>query len=88
MSSAPTMANTRTTLRAAAPLVAMGATWAVRKGMVKGYEKSTGHAAPVVRSSEATLLQKVLWAAAVAGAIALIEVVVWSFFDDEQDDQQ
>lgn len=84
MSRTPTLSTTRTTLRSAAPLVAMGATWAVRKGMIKGYERSTGKPAPVVRSTEATLMQKVLWAAAMAGMIALIEVVVWNLLSDEE----
>lgn len=61
----------------AAPVLSMGAAWAVRKAMVKGYERRTGKPAPLVYSRHASLKQKVLWAAAVAAAIAMIEAIIW-----------
>jgi hypothetical protein len=74
----------RDLLRSTAPLITIGATWAARKGMMKGYEARTGKPAPLIRSREATVLQKILWAAAMAGVIALVEVVVWRMIDDEE----
>lgn len=67
----------------AAPVVSMGAAWAVRKAMVKGYERRTGKSAPLVYSHEASLKSKVLWAAAVAAAIALIEAIIWQAFRED-----
>ena len=63
--------------RTIAPLVTMGATWGARKAMVVSYEKSTGKPAPVISSREAGLLQKVLWAAALGAALALVQSLVW-----------
>ncbi len=84
MTSPATTTSNRTALRTAAPLITMGATWAVRKGMMKAYEARTGKPAPVVHSREASLASKVLWAAAMAGVIALIDVAIWSLLDDEE----
>ena len=74
----------RTLARTAAPLIAMGASWAVRKGMIKGYEARTGRPAPVIYSREASMVSRVLWAATLAGAVALIEVVVWQMLSDHE----
>jgi hypothetical protein len=57
----------------------------VRKAMMKGYEARTGKPAPVIYSREASMTSKVLWAAAVAATIALIEVVAWQLFDSDED---
>jgi len=76
-------AGRRDMLRSGAPLITIGATWAARKGMMKGYEARTGRPAPLIRSREATMVQKILWAAAMAAVIALVEVVVWKVLDDE-----
>jgi hypothetical protein len=84
MSTPAATSSARTVARTAAPLITMGATWAVRKGMMKGYESRTGRPAPVVHSREASLLSKVLWAAAMAGVIAMIEIVVWQVLSDDE----
>jgi hypothetical protein len=76
--------STLTALRAARPLITLGATWAVRKGMMKGYESRTGRPAPVVYSREASMMSKVLWAAAMAATIAAIEIIVWQVLDDDE----
>ena len=81
MSSPATTSSNRALLRASAPLITMGTTWAVRKGMISAYEARTGKPAPVVYSREASLASKVLWAAAMAGIIALIEVAVTQLLD-------
>lgn len=83
MSTSATPASNRDLLRSSAPLITLGATWAARKGLMKGYEARTGRPAPLIRSREASMVQKILWAAAMAGVIALIEVVVWKLIDDE-----
>lgn len=80
--STPTTA--RSAARTAAPLITMGTTWAARKGLMKGYEAKTGQPAPIIRSRNATLLQKVLWAATMAAVIALVEVIVWQVIGDEE----
>jgi hypothetical protein len=66
-------------------LITLGATWVVRKGMMKGYEARTGKPAPVIYSREATMLSKVIWAAAMAATIAAIEIVVWQILDADDD---
>ena len=81
--SADTTSSSRTALRTAAPLITMGATWASRKGMTKSYEAGTGKSAPSVHSREASMLTKVLWAAAIAGMVALIDIAIWKLLDDE-----
>ncbi len=82
---APAVNSTRATLQTVRPLITLGATWAVRKGLIRGYEARTGKAAPVVYSREASVASKVLWAAAMAASIALIEVVLWKVLDSDDD---
>ena len=62
----------------------MGATWAARKGMIKAYESKTGKPAPLVRSRQAPVLEKVLWAAAMSALIVLIEAIVWKAVGEEE----
>ena len=76
--------STRVALRTAAPLITMGATWAARKGMTKAYEARTGKPAPGIHSREAFVATKVLWAAAIAGIVALIDIAIWQLLDDEE----
>ena len=68
--------------RTVAPLITLGATWAVRKVMMKSYEAATGKPAPVVYSSEASAASKIVWAAAMAATIASIEIVVWKVLEE------
>lgn len=83
MTSPAPASSSRTALRTAAPLITMGATWAARKGMTKAYEARTGKSAPGVHSREASIATKVLWAAAIAGLVALIDIAIWQLLDDE-----
>lgn len=69
------------TARSLAPLAAMAATWGARRIITKGYERQTGKAAPLASSPENSVLSKVLWAAALAAAIALAESLVWKALD-------
>jgi hypothetical protein len=84
---APTSApsSARSALMTARPLITLGATWAVRKGLMRGYEARTGKPAPVVYNSDASMVSKVLWAATMAATIALIEVVLWQVFESDED---
>jgi hypothetical protein len=75
--------DTHELLHTATPLITMGATWAARKSMIKVYEAATGRPAPLVRSRESSVAAKILWAAALAGVVALVEVVIWQVLDDE-----
>jgi hypothetical protein len=68
-----------------APLIAMGAAWGIRKAMAKGFESRTGRPAPLVRSRQAPILEKILWAAAMASMLALVEALVYKVLDDEVD---
>jgi hypothetical protein len=77
--------SARTMARAAAPLITLGATFVVRKLMMRTYEARTGKPAPVVYSREASAVSKVLWAATMAATIAVIEVVVWQIFESDDD---
>jgi hypothetical protein len=83
MSSTAATTSDRPLARVTAPLIAMGASWAVRKSMISIYEARTGKPAPVIYSREASLTSKVVWAAAMAGVIALVEVVVMQFLDSD-----
>ncbi|MDH3958825.1 MAG: hypothetical protein OEV20_06180 [Actinomycetota bacterium] len=78
-------ASPRVMARTAAPLITLGATWAVRKLMMKAYESATGHPAPVVYSSEASTVAKIVWAATMAATIASIEIVVWKVLAEDDD---
>jgi hypothetical protein len=72
-------------VRAAAPVLTLAGTWAVRKVMMKAYEARTGKPAPVIYSREASVVSKVLWAASMAATITLIEVVIWQIFESDDD---
>jgi hypothetical protein len=82
---APAASSARGALQTARPLITLGATYAVRKGMMKGYEARTGKPAPVIYSRDASVVSKVLWAAAMAATIAAIEIVLWQILDSDAD---
>lgn len=82
--STPAVTSARATARTLAPVLSMGATWAARKGMIKAYESKTGKPAPLVRSRQAPVLEKVLWAAAMSALIVLIEAIVWKAVGEEE----
>ena len=82
--STPAVTSARATARTLAPVLSMGATWAARKGMIKAYESRTGKPAPLVRSRQSPVLEKVLWAAAMSALIVLIEAIVWKAVGEEE----
>jgi len=78
-------ANSRAIARTAVPLVSMGATWAARKGLMKGYEAKTGKPAPLLSSRDASIVSKVVWAASLAAVLALVEAVIWKLLAEEEE---
>jgi hypothetical protein len=62
--------------RAFAPLISMGATWAVRKGMAKAYSRRTGEAPPMRGDTRTPLRNVLLWAMLTAMTTALIDVII------------
>jgi hypothetical protein len=82
---ASTATTPRSMARTAAPLVALGTTWVVRKAMMKAYEGRTGNPAPVIYSRDASIVSKVLWAATMAATVALIEIVIMQVLDAYED---
>lgn len=86
--SASHMSGTSSTARSIAPLAAMAATWGARRIITKSYEKQTGKHAPLASSPDNSIISKVIWAAALAAAIALAESLVWKVLDrpSAQDD--
>ena len=63
-------------LKVAAPIVAIGATWAVRKIMGKSYSGLTGNPPPRANDPNQHLMKVLLWATATAAAIAVVDVVI------------
>lgn len=82
---APAVSSARGALQTARPLITLGATFVVRKAMMKGYEARTGKPAPVIYSRDASMVSKVLWASAMAATIAVIEIVLWQILDSDDD---
>lgn len=60
----------------AAPIIALGATWAVREVLEFGYKKVTGHEPPHASDPTQRISRIILWAATTAAAIAVVNVVI------------
>jgi type 1 glutamine amidotransferase len=67
---APTIA------KVVAPLLAIGATWVVQKGLSKAYTMATGHQPPRASDPDASMRRIMMWAATSAVAVAVVNVVV------------
>lgn len=83
------MAQHKSGLQMAAPIIAVGATMALRKVMNGGYRQLTGHRPPDPNSPSTPVLNAVLWAVATAAAAALVEVAIYRITagsDDGADD--
>jgi hypothetical protein len=59
-----------------APAAAIGATWVIRKVLDSGYRAATGKEPPHASDPEQSLTRIILWAAATATAIAVVNVVI------------
>lgn len=80
----PAASSMRSALQTARPLISLGATWTVRKALMRGYEARTGKPAPVVYNRDASVLSKVLWSATMAATIALVEAVLYQLLDSDE----
>lgn len=63
-----------------APLVAIGATWAVRKALDTGYRSVTGRNAPNSQDIQVKLGSALTWAAITSASAAVVEVAVFRYF--------
>lgn len=66
-------------VRSLSPVIAMVASYGVRKALASGYEHRTGKPAPLVTSTRSSLAARVLWTASVAAAVALVEALVFDW---------
>lgn len=71
------MTHNKSALHMAAPIIAVGATMALRKIMNGGYRQFTGHGAPDPNEPGTPLLKAMAWAVTTAAAAALLEVVIY-----------
>ena len=60
----------------AAPLIALGATWAVREVMERVYTKVTGNKPPHASDPDRSMGSVLVWAATTAAAVAVVGVVI------------
>jgi hypothetical protein len=63
-----------TALKVIAPIVAIGATLLVRKVLDKSYTAATGRTPPNAGDRDQSLRRVLVWAAATAAAVALVNV--------------
>jgi hypothetical protein len=63
-------------LKIAAPIITIGATWAVRKVLEKGYSSAMGGQPPRASDPDASMRRVILWAIATAAAVAVVNVAV------------
>lgn len=59
-----------------APVIALGATWAVKQLLDRSYQKRMGLAPPTAGNRDASLGKIILWAGLTAAAVTTVEVVV------------
>ncbi len=64
------------TLKLVAPVVAIGATFVVRKVLEVGYTRATGSAPPRANDRDQSMGRVLLWAVATAAAIAMVNLAV------------
>jgi hypothetical protein len=65
-----------TALKVAAPLIALAATWAVRKAMDAAYTRATGSEPPRASDPQASMRRILIYAAVTAAAVAVVNVAV------------
>jgi hypothetical protein len=65
-----------TILKIAAPIITIGATWAVRKVLEKAYTSAIGGQPPRASDPDASMRRVILWAVATAAAVAVVNVAV------------
>jgi hypothetical protein len=57
------------------PIAALGATWAVRQVLDKGFQVATGKEPPHAGDRDRSMTGVIMWAAATAAAVAIVNVV-------------
>ncbi len=77
----------RNAMKALTPLITAGATFAIRKSLTAAYRAKTGREAPTLLNRDASVASRVLWAATVAGAITLAEVLLLEVFQKLTQDE-
>lgn len=65
-----------TALKVAAPVIALGAAWLVRKTLDGAYKKATGAAPPKAADRDVNIGRVLVYAATTAVAIALVNVAI------------
>ena len=65
-----------TAIKVAAPLLALAATWAVRKAMDAAYTRATGSEPPRASDPSASMRRILVYAAVTAAAVAVVNVAV------------
>ena len=60
----------------AAPLIALGATWAVREVLERVYTKVTGNKPPHASDPDQPMTAILIWAATTAAAVAVVGVAI------------
>jgi len=60
----------------AAPLIALGATWAVREVLERVYTKVTGNKPPHASDPDQRMASILIWAATTAAAVAVVGVAI------------
>ena len=63
----------------AAPLIALGATWAVREVLERVYTKVTGNKPPHASDPDQRMVAILIWAATTAAAVAVVGVAIDRF---------
>ena len=65
-----------TAIKVAAPFIALGATWVVRKAMDAAYTRATGAPPPRASDPQASMRRILVYAAVTAAAVAVVNVAV------------
>ena len=69
------MANA-STVKMIAPVVTIAGTWVVSKGLQTSYRVMTGNEPPKASDPETSLRTAIMWAAATAVAVAIVNVLI------------
>lgn len=65
-----------TSMKVLAPFLALGAAWAVQKALETVYVKVTGTRPPHAGDPDASMRRILMWAAATAAAVAVVNVAI------------
>ncbi|MCX6459818.1 MAG: DUF4235 domain-containing protein [Actinobacteria bacterium] len=77
------MANA-STVKMIAPIVTIAGTWVVSKGLQASYRAMTGNEPPRASDPETSLRTAIMWAAATAVAVAMVNVMIERWAADSE----